>query len=110
MSDEKFDKIVDELSNIKENISEIKTILARHEVLHERNTDSIEYHIKRTELAEKRIEMLQENDLSIKEQITVELAPIKAHISVLKGVGLALSILGAIIMGLHQLGVLDKLL
>lgn len=109
MADEQLNRIANELSNIREDIGDIKAILARHEVLHERNTESIEYHIKRTELAETRIEMLQQNDAALKDQISEELAPIKAHINVLKGVGIALTIAGTILLGLKQLGILDKL-
>lgn len=51
MSDTKLDKILEE-------VQEIKLTLVRHEMLHQRNTETLEEHMRRTALAEERIERL----------------------------------------------------
>jgi hypothetical protein len=45
MSDTKLDRILEE-------VQEIKLTLVRHEMLHQRNTESLEEHMRRTALAE----------------------------------------------------------
>lgn len=95
MSDQKVDKIL-------EKITDIEKTLVRHEGYHERNTASLETHILRTNLLEKRIELLVE-----------EVDPIKTHVavvgSVIKSGLIGLGILGSVLMGLHSMGILQKL-
>lgn len=101
-------------TKIFEGLIEIKVTLARHEALHERNTASLEHHVKRTDLAEDNIRLLQDHDAAFREELTSkiseELKPIKAHIAFVNGAIWALGIAGAIIIALHQLGIIQKLL
>lgn len=80
---------------IQEDIVEIKETLVR-------NTTSLEIHMNRTELAEKRIEMLQDEDHKIKEKV-------EAHMNQMKGALVAVSTIGAIIFAMWQMGLLSKL-
>lgn len=82
--EEKLDKIVDD-------ISEIKTTLAI-------NTASLETHIKRTEIAEENISKIQE-----------DIKPIKSHVAFVKGAMWALGVTGGILFALQQMGILSKL-
>lgn len=87
-NNEKLDKIV-------EDVNEIKVILAR-------NTSSLELHMKRTDLAEQNLEQLRQ-------EVSEDLKPIKEHISMIKGAMWLLGMLGAMLLGLQQLGILNKL-
>lgn len=86
-----LDRIEAKMDKMQDNMGEMKEILAR-------NTSDIEHHIKRTDLAEQNLELLRE-----------DLKPIKNHVSFVKGVMWALGIVGAFVMALHQLGILQKL-
>lgn len=87
------------LEKILEQLSDIKVVLERHTVLHEKNTDDLAEHIRRTDLLETKLEE--------------ELGPIKSHVTkvdiTIKVIGIAAATLGAILMGLHELGILKKL-
>jgi hypothetical protein len=106
MADEKFNKILEDLTDIK-------VILTRHEIYHESNTRILEEHMRRTRAAETRIEMLHEADTTLKEKIDEKLDPIKRHVDMvnttIKVVGVTLTALGAIIMALYSMGILQKL-
>lgn len=75
----------EKLDRIIEDITEIKVTLAKHDVFHERNTDSLEHHIKRTDLLE------------------------KSH-NRFAGAVAAATTIGALIYALHSMGILQKLL
>lgn len=106
-------KLSDKLDQIISDINEIKVLQAEHAVLHRRNSDDLERHIKRTDLAEKRIEMLTQQDVELKIELIKEIEPIKRHVSVVnivvKTILTIASMIGATILGLHQLGIFDKL-
>lgn len=80
----KIDKMV-------EDISEIKITMAQ-------NTASLETHIRRTEIAEEQISTIKD-----------DIKPIKSHVAFVKGAIWSLGIVGAVILGLHELGIIDKL-
>ena len=82
--EDKLDKIVDDISEI------MQTMAA--------NTSSLEEHIRRTDIAESRI-----NDVEL------ELTPLKAHVAFVKGAAWSMGILGATLLGLSQMGILQKL-
>lgn len=89
MSQNNFEeKVLEELSNIK-------ITLERHEGYHDRNTASLEEHVKRTNLLEAQIE------------------PIKTHVimvnTAIKVVAFLLTAIGGFILGLDKLGILKKL-
>lgn len=92
MDNSKFlERVEVKLDKIQDDISEIKEIQAR-------NTADIEHHIHRTDLAEQNLELLKE-----------EIKPIKSHVAFVKGAIWALGVAGAILMGLNELGILQKL-
>jgi predicted nucleic acid-binding Zn-ribbon protein len=71
--------IVDIQNNINKELSEIKIILAKQEA-------QLEYHIKRTDIAEKNLETLRK-----------EFAPIKQHIDAIKIIIKSISVISIII-------------
>lgn len=106
-------RLNDKLDQIIADINEIKVLQAEHAVLHRKNTDDLERHIKRTDLAEERIEMLTTQGVELKIDLLKEIEPIKTHVHVVnivvKTIITMSTIIGAIILGLHQLGVFEKL-
>lgn len=102
-------KLSDKLDQIISDINEIKVLQAEHAVLHRRNTEDLERHIKRTDLAEERIEMLTQQDANLKIELLKEIEPIKKHIGIVEAVVKMLFVIGALVVGLNQLGILDKL-
>lgn len=106
-------QLENKIDKILEDLNEVKVVQARHTVLHEKNTEDLERHILRTNLAEERIEMLTKADIELKEEILAEINPIKSHVYAvnigIKVVVWTLTAIGAILLGLKQLGILDKL-
>jgi len=84
------------LDKIQEDIVEIKETLAR-------NTTSLEIHMQRTELAEETLKIINnaQNDLELK---------LISHINQVKGAGIAIGVIGSVILALWQMGILAKLL
>lgn len=80
----KFDKMA-------EDITDIKITLTKNTAILEANTASLVHHIKRTDLNEERIAKLENTS------------------SLAKGIWYAMCGTGAIILGLHALGILQKL-
>jgi len=74
-----FQTIIDIQNNINKELAEIKVILAKQEA-------QLEYHIKRTDIAEENIEILKK-----------ELNPIKQNIEALKIIIKSLSVISIII-------------
>lgn len=101
------------IDKILEDLSEVKIVQAKHTILHEKNTQDLERHILRTDLAEARIEMLTKADVELKEELLVEISPIKSHVHAvdagIKVLIWTLTAIGAIVLGLKQLGILEKL-
>lgn len=94
-TEEKLDKILEDLTDLK-------VIQERHSVLHEKNTEDLAEHIRRTAQNEEMIKSLSD-----------DLAPIKKHVTVVETIAkntmYVLGIVAAIIMGLEKLGILQKL-
>lgn len=80
------------LDKIQEDVTEIKVSLAETNIILKMNTESLVEHVKRTTLNEERISVLEDRD------------------SQYRGAWLALVAIAGIILGLHQLGILQKLL
>lgn len=53
------DYITNTLSKLADDVSEIKVSVAVSHALHEKNSQDLEYHIKRTDLLEKKVEVIQ---------------------------------------------------
>lgn len=98
MSDEKLDLILQKLDKIDDRQDIVEKTLIRHEMLHERNTLSLEEHIRRTELLETKLDSVE-----------LDIEPIKRHVVKVNAVIAVLGVLGAIILGLNELGILKKL-
>lgn len=89
MQDNKLDKIQEDVTEIKVSLAEFK---AETHVILKTNTDSLVEHVKRTTLAEQRISTLEDRDNQF------------------RGAWLALGFFSALILALHQLGILQRLL
>ncbi len=83
----------DKLDAIQEDLTEIKTHLAVY------NTQ-LEIHIKRSETLEEKLEL----DM---EKMNQEIKPLISHVSMVQGAFWILGVLGAVLLGLQQLGLLD---
>ena len=78
-SKENHQSVVDKLESLDARLDRVDVTLALQET-------NLDHHIKRTDIAEKRLEHLQE-----------QLEPIKAHVQGLKGIGKAVAILCTIL-------------
>lgn len=90
-------------------INEMKIVQAEHGLMHKQNTEDLKIHIKRTDLAEKRIEMLTAQDVELKIELMKEIEPIKTHVSYVNGIVKAVLVIGSLIAALHSMGILGKL-
>ena len=85
-------EVEDKLDKIQEDITDIKITLAA-------NTSSLQEHMRRTAIAEDRIELIQS-------EMNTQLTPIKSHVTMVNTALKVLAALGAILLGLHQLGLI----
>lgn len=73
--DKRLDKLESKIDRLLDNSAEQGATLARHEALHERNTASLEEHVRRTDLLEVRLEQHAEAQ---GKRLDEALLPIKA--------------------------------
>lgn len=90
------------LTRILEDISEIKQTLAV-------NTKELEIHVEGVQLARKQNDLLKEDMDARFDNLNEEIKPIKAHVSFVRGALWATGICGAVLLGLNELGILQKL-
>lgn len=88
------------LDKIQDDIVEIKLTLAE-------NTASLKEHMRRTAIAEERIEALQEDGDKKIELIVNELKPIQKHVMLVNATVKLLPWVGAALLGLKELGLLS---
>lgn len=109
------------INQLIDDVTELKILIAKQEINSDRQneildrlTSSVEHHIERTDKLEELVSLLREeaikNVASIKSEVHSDLIPIKSHIAFIKGAAYALGVIGAIILGLNQLGILSKIL
>ena len=72
---EPIDRVEIKLDKVLDKLSEHGELLARHTVLHEKNTDDLDEHIKRTNLLEARID---KQEVSIASKLEEALLPIRS--------------------------------
>lgn len=72
---EPLDRIEQKIDRVLEKLSEHGEILATHGILHEKNSQELEKHIKRTDLLE---EHMYEEHNDMKQNLEVALLPIKS--------------------------------
>lgn len=96
-------KLESKIEQICEDISEIKKTMAV-------NTKELEIHIEGVKLAREQNDLLREDIEKRFNHLDEEIKPIKAHVSFVKGAIWALGVAGAILIGLNELGILQKLL
>lgn len=88
-------RVEQKLDRVQQDVNEIKVILAR-------NTTSLEEHMRRTAIAEERIELVQT-------QVNDKLEPVRKHVVMVNTTLKVLAAAGAVVLFLKQLGILDKL-
>lgn len=109
------------INQLIDDVTELKILIAKQEINSDRQneildrlTSSVEHHIERTDKLEELVSLLREeaikNVATIKSEVHADLIPIKNHISFIKGAAYTLGVVGAIILGLNQLGILSKIL
>lgn len=81
-ADQKLDKLM-------EMVSDIRVVQAKHSLLHERNTEDLETHIKRTDLLEGEIKAAQD-----------DIATLKLDKATLQGSWKTIGIIAAIVIAL----------
>jgi len=86
-----MDEIYSKLDKINENINEIKISQSRTEII-------MDEHIRRTALNEENINLLRQ-----------EFKPVKKHVTFINNIFIFISAIGAIIIFLKQVGLLEKL-
>ena len=84
--------INDNIDKIQEDVTDIKIVMTR-------NTSSLEEHMKRTSIAEQRIELLQE-------KLSTEIAPIKSHVAMVNTTIKVIAGIGALLIFLNELGII----
>lgn len=108
------------INQLIDDVTELKILIAKQEINSDRQneildrlTSSVEHHIERTDKLEELVSLLREeaikNVASIKSEVHSDLIPIKNHIAFIKGAAYAIGVVGAIILGLNQLGILGKI-
>ncbi len=80
-------RIENKLDKVLDRLDEHSKCLAKHEVLHQKNTDDLAEHIRRTELAEAAI-------VQSEKDVDERLKPIEKHVH---GVGILIKALGVLI-------------
>ena len=85
-----FKRIDDKIDQLKETNGKQDVILARLELILERNTDSLEQHMKRTEKNEERIELI-ENKLLKQAGVLTFLWKTLTVVSILVGIAVGVS-------------------
>jgi hypothetical protein len=98
---QQFDTLL--LEKILNEIQEIKLTMVRLELLHSKNTESLEEHVKRTNL-------LEEDILRTKKYLVKEIAPFKKLLVFFKGSVWAIGVLASLVVFLKQMGYLSKIL
>jgi hypothetical protein len=115
-----MDELKKKLDIINEDVTEIKIATARLEINYDNNnkildrlTASVEHHIKRTDALEELVLELKSQqeraDLSIENKVSLLDRDLNNHIDKVKLTVYILTLLGAGLIGLKELGVLDKL-
>jgi LPS sulfotransferase NodH len=103
-----------QIQRIAEDITELKVVIAKQEVnagnmnkILDRLTESVEVHVRRSDSLEKLVELVR-TETSAK--IEAEMKPIKAHIHFIKGAMWAIGGVGALLLALDKMGILQKLI
>lgn len=86
----------DKLDKIQDDVTDIKITLAT-------NTSSLQEHMRRTAIAEERIELVQD-------QLTKQLAPIKSHVAMVNTTLKVITGIGALLIFLNELGIIQAIL
>jgi len=94
--------ITDRLDKIQEDIGQIKQTLAV-------NTRELEIHIEGVNLAREQNDILKKQMEVGFQNVNADMKPIKSHVSFVQGAFWAVSICCAILIGLNELGILQKL-
>lgn len=92
----KLDKIVEEIAEIKQTLAV--------------NTKELEIHVEGVILAREQNNILRQEMENRFDSVDSDLKPIKSHVAFVKGAIWSLGIAGAIVLGLNELGIIQKLL
>lgn len=91
------------LDQILEQLTDIKVVQATHTVLHTKNSEDLEEHIRRTEAAEARIEKLEEKSIEFEKQKIAKDSFVNGALKTLGLVGGALVMLATCIAGIIEI-------
>lgn len=102
---DKVDKIVEDVGDLKIAVAKLEVSHEKSNDILERITESVEYHIKRSDSLEELVDVVK-NEFVLLKQDQIRLDEKSKRINIVMYV---LGAVGAVILGLNELGVLQKL-
>lgn len=102
---DKVDKIVEDVGDLKIAVAKLEVSHEKSNDILERITESVEYHIKRSDSLEELVDVVK-NEFILLKQDQIRLDEKSKRINIVMYV---LGAVGAVILGLNELGVLQKL-
>jgi hypothetical protein len=105
-AEEKFLRIADDITELKVTLAKQEVNAENSNKILDRLTESVETHVRRSAALENLVELVRSETAA---KIESEILPIKAHVHFVKGAIYTLGILGALLMALQQLGILQKI-
>lgn len=106
-NDSQFRDMMETILDIKVAQAKQESNLDRQNDILEKLTKSVEYHIMRSDKLEELVQLYKKDS---DQKLIDELQPIKAHISFLRGAAWTIAGVAALLAGLHEMGILQKLL
>jgi hypothetical protein len=106
---DKVDKIVEDVGDLKVAVAKLDVSHDKTNSILERITDSVEYHIKRSDKLEELVALIKEEHIQLKNNQDATEKKIEAKTESIKLVMYVLATVGAIFLGLNELGIIQKL-
>lgn len=106
---DKVDKIAEDVNELKIGMAKLDISYEKTNEILERITESVEYHIKRSDKLEELVALIKEEHIQLKNNQEATEKKIDTKTDSIKLIMYVLATVGAIILGLNELGILQKL-
>lgn len=106
---DKVDKIAEDVGDLKVAVAKLDISYEKTNEILERITESVEYHIKRSDKLEELVALIKEEHIQLKNNQDATEQKIESKTDSIKLVMYVLATVGAIFLGLNELGILKKL-
>ncbi len=106
---DKVDKIAEDVNDLKVGMAKLDVSYEKTNDILERITESVEYHIKRSDKLEELVALIKEEHIQLKNNQDSTEKKIETKTDSIKLVMYVLATVGAIFLGLNELGILKKL-